>query len=76
MRTQKLSCIIDINKLNISKLNIICETKSVYILLAFLLIAVSLLIVVSFYCHLIKYKANQKHLLPFYVTNNEKAKMS
>ena len=43
---------------------IICETKSFYILLA-------LLIPVSIYCHLIKYKAKQKHLLPFYVTNNE-----
>ena len=49
--------------------NIICETF--YILLAFLLIRIALLIAVSIYCYLIKYKAKQKHLLSFYVTNNE-----
>ena len=26
---------------------------------------------VSIYCYLIKYRAKQKYLLPFYVTNNE-----
>ena len=45
--------------------NIICETKSFHILLAFLLITVST------YCYLIKYKAKQKLLLSFYVTNKE-----
>ena len=45
--------------------NIIRETKSYYNLLSFLLIAISI------YCYLIKYKAKQKHLLPFYITNNE-----
>ena len=49
--------------------NIICETKSFYILLAFLLITIALLIAVSIYCYLIKYKSKQKHLLPFYITN-------
>ena len=34
--------------------NIICETKSFYILLAFLLITVALLITVSIYCYLEK----------------------
>ena len=28
-------------------------------------------IAVSIYCYLIKYRAKQKHLLPFHVTNNE-----
>ena len=51
--------------------NIICETKSFYILLAFLLITTALMIAVSIYSYLIKYKAKQKYLLPFYVTNNE-----
>ena len=37
--------------------NKICETKGVYILLAFLLITIALLIAVSIYCYLIKYKA-------------------
>ena len=50
--------------------NIICETKNFYILLAFLLITIALLIAVSVCCCMIKYKAKQKHLLPFYVTNN------
>ena len=51
--------------------NIICETKSFYILLAFLLSAITLLIAVTIYCYLIKHKPKQKHLLPFYLTNNE-----
>ena len=51
--------------------NIVCETKSFYILLAFLLITIALLIAVSVYCYLIKHKAKQKYLLPFYITNNE-----
>ena len=51
--------------------NIICETKRVYIFLAFSSVTIVLLIAVSIYCYLIKYKANKKHLLPFYVTNNE-----
>ena len=51
--------------------SIICETKCFYILLAFLSITIALLIVVSIYCSLIKSKAEQRHLLPFYVTNNE-----
>ena len=46
------------------------ETKSFYILLVFLLTTIELLIAVSIYCYLIKYK-EIKHLLPFYVTNNE-----
>ena len=51
--------------------NIICERKGFYILLAFLLLTFALLIAVSIYCNLIKYKAKQKHLLPFCITNNE-----
>ena len=51
--------------------NIICEAKGLYILLTYLLINIALLIAVSTYCYLIKYKAKEKHLLPFYVTNNK-----
>ena len=40
-----------------------------YVLLAFLLIAIALLIAVSIYCYLIKYRA--KNLLPFHDTNNK-----
>ena len=32
---------------------------------------VLMMISVSIYCYLIKYQANQKHLLPFHDTNNE-----
>ena len=47
------------------------KTQNFYILLAFLLITIILLRVVSIYCYLIKYRAIQKYLLPFHVTNNE-----
>ena len=45
--------------------------QSLYVLLAFLLITIALLIAVSNYCYLIKYRVAQKHLLPFHITNNE-----
>ena len=61
--------------INFNEKNAICETKSFYILLASLLITIVLLIAVSFYCYLIKYKAKQRHLLPFQVTNNELKKL-
>ena len=41
-----------------------------YILLAFLVITISLLIAVSIFFYMIKYRAKQKHLLKFYVRNN------
>ena len=48
--------------------------KKIYILLDFLLITTALLIVVSIYCYLIKYKSKQKHLLPYFVTNDKSKK--
>ena len=48
-----------------------CKTQNFYVLLAFLLITIALLIAVSIYCYLIKYRAKQKHLLPFHFTNNK-----
>ena len=48
-----------------------CETQNFYILFAFLLITIVLLIAVSIYCFLIKCQAKQKQLLPFHITNNE-----
>ena len=41
------------------------------VLLAFLLITITLFIAVSIYCYLIKYRANQKHLLPFNFKKNK-----
>ena len=43
----------------------------VFILLAFLLIIIALLIAVSIYCYLIKFKTKQKQLFPFCVANSE-----
>ena len=48
-----------------------CKTQNFYILLAFLLITIALLIAVSIYCYLIKNKTKHKHLVPFHVRNNE-----
>ena len=39
--------------------------QNFYILLAFLLIAIALLIAVSVQYYLMKYQGKQKHLLPF-----------
>ena len=47
------------------------KTQNFYILLAFLLITKVLLIVVSIFSCLIKYQAEQKHLLPFHDKNKE-----
>ena len=41
-----------------------------YILLAFSIITIVLLIAVSIYCYLIKYNAKHKHSLPFQFKNN------
>ena len=48
-----------------------CKTQNFSILLAFLLIAIPLLIAVSIYCCLIKYQIKQKHLIPFHDTKSE-----
>ena len=58
-------------KTNSNEKEAICKMQNFYILLAFLLITIALLITVSIYCYLIKYQAKQKHLLPFHHTNNE-----
>ena len=61
--------IIDVKETNFNKKNIICKTQNFYILLAFLLITIALLIAVSIYCYLIKYQ--RKHLLLCHNTNNK-----
>ena len=47
------------------------KTQIFYILIVFLLITIALLIAVSIYCYLIKYRARQKHLLSFHNSNYE-----
>ena len=56
---------------NCNEKNITYKTQYFYILLGFLLIIIRLLITVSIYCYLIKYWAQQKHLLPFHVKNDK-----
>ena len=55
--------------ININEKKGTCKTENLYILLAFLLITIPLLIAVNIYCYLMKYRAIQKHLLPFHNTN-------
>ena len=55
---------------NFNEKKAVCKTKNFYILLAFLLITVALLIAVSIYCYLIRYRVKRIHLLPFHDTNN------
>ena len=50
-----------------------CKMQYFYILLAFLLITIALLIAVSTYCYLIKYQAKQ--LLPFHYTKKSYKKI-
>ena len=55
--------------INFNEKKAICKMKSFYILLAFLLITIALLIALSIYCYLIKYQTKQ--LLLFLYTYNE-----
>ena len=52
--------IIDAKETKTVPKNIICETKSFYILLTFLLVTIALLIAFRLYICTIKYKAKQK----------------
>ena len=56
---------------NCNEKNLICKTTNFCILLAFLLIAIALLIAISIYCYLRKHRAKQKHLLQYYTTNGK-----
>ena len=55
--------------INFNEKKVTCKTQNFYILPAFLLIIIALLIAVSIYYYLVKYQT--KHLLPFHNTNNE-----
>ena len=56
--------IINVKETNFNEKNITYRTQNVYILLVFLLTTITLLIAVSIYCYLIKYRT--KLLLPFH----------
>ena len=53
---------------NLSEKKVTCKTQNFYILLAFLLITIALLIAGSIDCYLIKHRAN--NLLPYHDTKN------
>ena len=59
------------NEISFNEKKATCKMQNVCILLAFLLVTIALVIAVGIYCYLIKYRATQKHLLPFHFTNNK-----
>ena len=63
--------------MNLNKKKATCKMENSYILLAFLLMAVSLLIVFSVYCfHYCKrYQSKPKNTLRYYHSNNELIKL-
>ena len=50
---------------NFNEKNAVCKTQNLYILIAFLLIPIALLMAVSIYSYMIKHKPKQKYLLLF-----------
>ena len=48
-----------------------CKMQNFYILVEFLLLTIALMIAVSIYCYLMKYRAKQKHLLLCHDRNNQ-----
>ena len=61
---------------NFNEKTITSKTQNFYILPAFLLITIALLMTDSTYCYLKKYWAKQTHLLSFPVTNNKLREVS
>ena len=56
---------------NFNDKNVICKTKHFYILLTFLLITTGLLIPVSIYCYLMKYKSINQNRNIYYHTASQ-----
>ena len=54
---------------NFNHKNVTCKTQSLYNLLAFFLITITLLIVVSTYCYLIKYRVKKNIYYHFMIKN-------
>ena len=48
-----------------------CKIENFYILLTFVLIAMSLLIIVNIYCYFMKHRSKQKYLLPYHDTSKK-----
>ena len=62
--------IIDAEETDFNEKNATCRIKD-----SVLLIATALLIAVSIYCYLKKFKSKQKHLLLYYFTNDKLIKV-
>ena len=58
--------IIEVKETNFNEKKVTCNMHRFYVLLAFLLLTIALLIAVSIYYYLVKYQA--KNLLPFHDT--------
>ena len=56
---------------NFNEKNITCKIQNFYTLLTFFLTTIALLIDVSTYCYLIKYRAKKQHFLPFHNTKQQ-----
>ena len=54
---------------NFNEKKVTCKTQSFYILLAFLLITIALLIAVSIYCYLIKYQRKDYYHFAIQIIN-------
>ena len=50
---------------NFKKIKVTCKKKKFAYFACLLLITITLFVVVSIYCYLIKYQAKQKHLVPY-----------
>ena len=59
------------DKTNFNEKKATCKRPNFNILLAFFLITIALLIAISTYYYLIKYRRKQKHFLPLQFTNNK-----
>ena len=57
--------------LNFNERKLACKTKKIDFLLVFLSNTVALLIVISIYSYLIKYRTKQKHLFPYNATHEK-----
>ena len=58
-------------EINFNERKVTCKMQNFYILLAILLITIALLIIISIYCYLIKYRGKQNHLLSFHFKNSK-----
>ena len=76
LRVMKLQSYNEKTKTNFNEKKEAYKTQHFSILLAFLLIAIAILIAVGVYCYLIRHQTKQKHLLPFHHTKLKQVNMN